>query len=117
MIIVTCGNPLTQVPDSMIVQKAFSSVETLVVIDQFMTDTAKLADYVLPTTTVFEEEDIYYSSMYHHYVNYGPKLVSAPGEARSDLWIWTQLADRLGFGEDFNFSREEWLKMTLNSIS
>jgi anaerobic selenocysteine-containing dehydrogenase len=117
MIIVTCGNPVTQVPDSMIVQQAFSSVETLVVIDQFMTDTARLADYVLPTTTVFEEEDIYYSSMYHHYVNYGPKLVSAPGEAKPDLWIWTQLAERLGFGEDFNFSREEWLNMTLESLS
>lgn len=117
MIVVTCGNPLTQVPDSTMVEKAFSSVETLVVIDQFMTDTAKLADYVLSTTTAFEEEDVYYSSMYHHYVNYGPKLVSkVPGEAKSDLWIWTQLATRLGFGADFAFSREEWLNMTLKPL-
>ncbi|MEO2075769.1 MAG: molybdopterin-dependent oxidoreductase [Bacillus sp. (in: firmicutes)] len=116
MIVVTCGNPITQVPDTTIVEAAFSSVETLVVIEQFMTDTAKLADYVLPTTTAFEEEDIYYSSMYHHYVNYGPKLVPSPGETRSDLWIWTELARRLGFGEDFDFSREEWLKMTFQSL-
>ncbi|MDQ1143402.1 anaerobic selenocysteine-containing dehydrogenase [Bacillus sp. SORGH_AS 510] len=116
MIVVTCGNPITQVPDTTIVEKAFSSVETLVVIEQFMTDTAMLADYVLPTTTAFEEEDIYYSSMYHHYVNYGPKLVSSAGEAKSDLWIWTELAKRLGFGEDFDFSREEWLKMTFQSL-
>lgn len=117
MIMVTCGNPLTQVPDTNTVVKAFSSVPTLVVIDQFMTDTAMLADYVLPTTTAFEEEDLYYSSMYHHYVNYGPKLVSAPGEAQSDLWIWTQLANRLGFGEDFDFLREDWLQMTLQSLN
>lgn len=117
MIVVTCGNPLTQVPDSSIVEKAFSSVSKLVVIEQFMTDTAVLADYILPTTTSFEEEDVYYSSMYHHYVNYGPKLVSAPGEAKSDLWIWTQLAERLGFGEDFQFSRDEWLEMALQSLS
>jgi anaerobic selenocysteine-containing dehydrogenase len=116
MIIVTCGNPLTQVPDTNIVKKAFTSVSTLVVIEQFMTDTAKLADYVLPTTTAFEEEDFYYSSMYHHYVNYGPKLVPSPGEAKSDLWIWTQLAERLGFGEDFHFSREQWFKMALESL-
>lgn len=116
MIVVTCGNPITQVPDTTIVEKAFSSVETLVVIEQFMTDTAKLADYVLPTTTAFEEEDIYYSSMYHHYVNYGPKLVPSPGEAKSDLWIWTELAKRLGFGKDFDFSREQWLKMTFQSL-
>jgi anaerobic selenocysteine-containing dehydrogenase len=117
MIIVTCGNPLTQVPDSSIVEKAFSSVSTLVVMEQFMTDTAQLADYVLPTTTSFEEEDIYYSSMYHHYVNYGPKLVSAPGEAKSDLWIWAQLAQRLGFGDDFKFSRDQLLQLSLQSLA
>ena len=112
MVVVTCGNPLTQVPDSSIVEQAFSSVPTVVVLEQYMTDTALVADYVLPITTSFEEEDFYYSSMYHHYVNYGPKLVEAPGEAKSDLWIWTQLAARLGFGEDFAFTRDEWLRMT-----
>jgi anaerobic selenocysteine-containing dehydrogenase len=117
LIVVTCGNPLTQVPDTNIVKKAFTSVSTLVVMEQFMTDTALLADYVLPTTNVFEEEDFYYSSMYHHYVNYGPKLVSAPGEAKPDLWIWTELAERLGFGEDFHFTREQYLKMALKSLA
>jgi anaerobic selenocysteine-containing dehydrogenase len=116
MIIVTCGNPLTQVPNTNLVKKAFQSVETVVVFEQFMTDTAELADYVLPTTTVFEEEDIYYSSMYHAYVNYGPAIVEPPGEAKSDLWIWTELAKRLGFGDDFAYSREEFLKMGLSSL-
>lgn len=117
MIIVTCGNPLTQVPDSTNVKRAFSSVPTLVVIDHYMTDTAQLAEYVLPAATSFEEEDIYYSSMYHHYVNYGPKLVEPPGAAKSDLWIWTQLADRLGFGDQFDFSREEWLEMGFGPLA
>ncbi|WP_019157214.1 MULTISPECIES: molybdopterin-dependent oxidoreductase [Bacilli] len=116
MIFVTCGNPLTQVPDTNVVKKAFSSVETVVVIDQFMTDTAELADYVLPTTTAFEEEDIYYSSMYHAYVNYGPKLVNAPEEVQSDLWIWTELAKRLGFGEEFAYTREQWIEIGLGVL-
>jgi anaerobic selenocysteine-containing dehydrogenase len=116
MIIVTCGNPLTQVPNTNLVKRAFQSVETVVVFEQFMTDTAELADYVLPTTTVFEEEDIYYSSMYHAYVNYGPAIVEPPGEAKSDLWIWTELAKRLGLGGDFAYSREEFLKMGLSSL-
>ncbi|MCA1032293.1 molybdopterin-dependent oxidoreductase [Bacillus timonensis] len=117
MIFVTCGNPLTQVPNTKMVHKAFSSVETLVVVDQFMTDTAELADYVLPTTTVFEEEDLYYSSMYHHYVNYGKKLVEPPGQAKSDLWIWTELSKKLGFGEDFDFSREEFINLGLQNVN
>ncbi|WP_299089824.1 molybdopterin-dependent oxidoreductase [uncultured Metabacillus sp.] len=117
MIFVTCGNPLAQVPNSTKVKQAFESVETLVVVDHFLTDTAELADYVLPTTTVFEEEDIYYSSMYHHFVNYGEKLVEPPGEAKSDLWIWTQLAERLGFGEAFHMSRTEFLEIGLFDLN
>ncbi|MBT2684861.1 molybdopterin-dependent oxidoreductase [Bacillus sp. ISL-37] len=114
--IVTCGNPLTQVPDTNKVREAFESLETLVVIDQFMTDTAELADYILPAATAFEVEDVYYSSMYHHYVNHGPKLVEPPGEAKPDVWIWAELAKRLGFGEEFDFTREEFLEMGLVSL-
>ncbi|WP_102264741.1 molybdopterin-dependent oxidoreductase [Mesobacillus jeotgali] len=115
--IVTCGNPLTQVPDTNRVREAFESFETLVVIDQYMTDTAELADYVLPAATAFEVEDVYYSSMYHHYVNHGPKLVEPPGEAKPDAWIWTELANRLGFGKEFDFTREEFMEKGLVSLS
>ncbi|WP_409272858.1 molybdopterin-dependent oxidoreductase [Neobacillus sp. SCS-31] len=117
MAIVTCGNPATQVPDSNIVEEAFSKVETVVVIDQFMTDTAMLADYVLPTTAVFEEEDLYYASMFHHYVNYAPKLMDPPGEAKPDLWIWTELANRLGFGDDFAYTPGQWLEKFLEPLN
>ena len=117
MAIVTCGNPLTQLPDTNKARKAFSSLETLVVIDQYMTDTAEIADYVLPVTAAFETEDIYYSSMYHHYVNHGPKLVEPPGEAKTDEWVWTELANRLGFGEEFAYTREDYLRMGLSSLA
>jgi anaerobic selenocysteine-containing dehydrogenase len=116
MIFVSRGNPLTQLPDTNRVKKAFNSVDTVVVIDQFLTDTAEMADYVLPCATVFEEEDIYYSSMYHHYANYSPRLVEPQGEAKSDLWIWTELANRLGFGGDFNYTNDEFFKMGLKKL-
>ncbi|MCY8908824.1 molybdopterin-dependent oxidoreductase [Bacillus atrophaeus] len=116
MIIVTCGNPLTQVPNTNKVKEAFEKVPMTVAIDSILTDTAKLCDYVLPTATVFEEEDIYYSSMYHHFVQYGKKLVEPQGEAKSDSWIWGELAERLGFGELFEYSTEEFLQMGLSSL-
>ncbi|QPK88925.1 molybdopterin-dependent oxidoreductase [Bacillus velezensis] len=116
MIIVTCGNPLTQVPNTKKVKEAFEKTPVTVAIDSVMTDTAKLCDYVLPTAVVFEEEDIYYSSMYHHYVQYGKKLAEPQGEAKSDRWIWTELAKRLGFGELFDYSAEDFLKMGLSSL-
>jgi anaerobic selenocysteine-containing dehydrogenase len=116
MLFVTRSNPLAQVPHTSKIKKAFESIETKIVIDQFLTDTAELADYVLPCTTVFEEEDIYYASMYHHFINYGAKLVSPRGEAKPDLEIWRELANRLGFGVDFNYSKEEFLKMGLGKL-
>ncbi|WP_456277204.1 molybdopterin-dependent oxidoreductase [Bacillus sp. AK128] len=116
MIVVTCGNPLTQVPDTNKVKEAFEAVETVVVLEQYLTDTALLANYVLPISTSFEVEDLYYASMYHGYVNHSEALVKAPGEAKSDLWVWSKLADRLGFGEEFNYTREQFIEMGLADL-
>ena len=116
VIIVSRGNPLTQIPNTNLAEEAFQKAGTVIVLDQYMTDTAEAADYVLPTTTVFEEEDIYYASMYHSYANYGAKLAEPPGEAKSDLWIWTELSERLGFGEYFNYSIDQWLEMGTSSL-
>jgi anaerobic selenocysteine-containing dehydrogenase len=116
VLFITRSNPLTQVPDTNRVREAFESVPAVVVVDQYMTDSAELADYVLPCTTVFEEEDIYYASMYHHYVNYGKRLVPPKGEAKSDREIWTMLAQRLGFGKDFDYTTDQFLEMGLESL-
>jgi anaerobic selenocysteine-containing dehydrogenase len=116
MLFVTRGNPLVQVPDASKTHHAFSQIETKVVIDQFMTDTAKIADYVLPCTTVFEEEDIYYASMFHSYITYGKKLVEPYGEAKPDRLIWTELAQRLGFGADFDYTADEFMEMGLSLL-
>ncbi|GAA0378116.1 molybdopterin-dependent oxidoreductase [Bacillus horti] len=117
MLFVTRGNPLVQVPDASKTYQAFSQIETKVVIDQFMTDTAKVADYVLPCTTVFEEEDIYYASMFHSFVTYGKQVVEPYGEAKSDREIWTLLAERLGFGDEFAYTVEEFLEMGIPSLA
>lgn len=116
MLFVTRGNPLVQVPNASKTAQSFSQIETKVVIDQFMTDTAQIADYVLPCTTVFEEEDIYYGSMFHSYITYGKALVKPYGEAKPDRVIWTELAQRLGFGSDFNYSVQEFMEMGLSLI-
>ncbi|SDZ65196.1 Anaerobic selenocysteine-containing dehydrogenase [Evansella caseinilytica] len=116
VIIVSRGNPMTQLPNTNVTAAAFEKTDTVVVLDQFMTDTAEAANYFLPVTTVFEEEDIYYASMYHSYANYGSKIVEPAGEAKPELWIWTQLAKRLGFGEYFAFTVNEWLEMGTESL-
>ncbi|ALA70367.1 hypothetical protein GT50_09205 [Geobacillus stearothermophilus 10] len=55
MVIVTCGNPLAQVPNTNLMKKAFASVETVVVFEQFMTDTAAMLDGAYPGTINIDE--------------------------------------------------------------
>lgn len=61
---ITKSNPLVQVPNINATIKAFEKVDFKVVIDMFMTDTAKAADLVLPATSILEEDDFIYSSMF-----------------------------------------------------
>jgi len=116
MLFVTRSNPVNQVPNTKQTIEAFKQIETKVVIEMFMTETALLADYVLPTTSVFEEEDIYYGSWFQSYITYGPKIIRAIGEAKSDREIFTELANRLGFGSYFNYSVTEWLELGLSNL-
>ncbi len=58
MIWVERGNPVTQNPDTNTILKAFRKLDFRVVVDQFMTDTAREADIVLPAKNMFEQSDI-----------------------------------------------------------
>jgi anaerobic selenocysteine-containing dehydrogenase len=71
----------------------------VVVHEQFMTDTAKLADIVLPATMFLEHND-YYTRSGHTRVLFGPKLIEAPGEAKPNFWVINELLTRLGTTED-----------------
>ena len=55
--IVESGNPAHSMPDSQAMREALRSLDTLVVIDVAMTETARLAHYVLPTPTQFEKAE------------------------------------------------------------
>lgn len=96
--VVARSNPACQAPDSARVREALGRVPFKVVIDHFLTDTAELADLVLPATNSFEEEDVYVSSWTTH-LGYGPALVAPPGECRAEQDIYRELAERLGLAE------------------
>jgi len=109
MLFVNSGNPVNQSPNSNLVAKAFTGIEFLVVVDQVLTDTTDYAHVFLPTTTFLEEEDMLVS--WGHNIIGGVNQVIEPlGEARSDLWIFQQLAERLGIGAEMNGTPREWLK-------
>lgn len=116
-VFVTRANPATQMPNAALFQKAIEGLEFRVVIDQFLTDTARMADVFLPCTTVLEEEDIIYTS-WHHYASYAEPVLPPRGQARSEVWIFTELAKRLGIIERFGEkTAEEWLREAIAPLA
>lgn len=89
-------NPVNVSPDQNLTRAGFAREDLFTVVhEQFMTDTARMADIVLPATMFLEHND-YYTRGGHTRVLYGPALVAAPGEARSNFWVINQLLTRFG---------------------
>ena len=98
--------------------KDTSKVEFIVCSDIFMTSSAKFADILLPGTTMFETENITAStSRFDHFFKINPIMIP-PGECRFDYdWI-CDLADLLGYGEQFheNKTSHQWLEESVNFL-
>jgi anaerobic selenocysteine-containing dehydrogenase len=89
-------NPVSVAPDQEVVKRGFNREDLFVCVhEQFMTDTAKMADVVLPAT-MFVEHDDFYTAGGSQYLLLGPKLIDPPGECRSNHEVICGLAKRLG---------------------
>jgi anaerobic selenocysteine-containing dehydrogenase len=89
-------NPAVVAPDSSKVRRGLLRDDLFTVVhEQFMTDTALLADLVLPATMFMEHDDLYVAGGHSH-IQMGPKLVGPPGECRSNHAVLQGLASRLG---------------------
>lgn len=104
---VTAGNPVAMLPDAHTTIEALASREFVVVVDAFMTDTARLAHLILPTTTLLEADDLL-GAYGHHYLGTARPVVPPPPDVKSDLEIVQALAERLGFGEALAGSARAW---------
>lgn len=89
------GNPVTQNPNTAEVLRAMRGLDFRVVVEQFLTDTAREADLVLPAKTLFEQSDVI-GAYWHPYVQLKQKILEPPGEVRPESEIYWHLAERLG---------------------
>jgi len=88
-------NPLVSDPDLNHAKKGFKNLDFLVVQDIFMTETAKMADVVLPSSC-FAEKDGTFSNTERR-VQRIRKAVEPPGQAKSDWEITCEIASRMGY--------------------
>lgn len=109
------ANPVAMLPDSETVAAALRTREFTVVVDPFMTDTAKCADLVLPTTTFLEEDDLV-GSYGHHYLAEVNSVVDPPDGVLSDHDIFRELSRRLGIADNFDVDAGEWKKRLLRKL-
>ncbi len=89
------GNPLAQQPETGRVREAFAGLEFTVVVEQFMTDTARAADLILPAKSMFEQTDVI-GAYWHPYLQLRRKALEPEGEVRPETEIYRALATRLG---------------------
>ena len=104
---VTAGNPVAMLPDSATVARAIETREFSVVVDSFLTDTARRATLVLPTTTLLEADDLL-GAYGHHFVGVARPVVPPPAGVKSDLAIVQALAARVGLAEALAGDARSW---------
>jgi formate dehydrogenase major subunit len=92
-------NPAMSDPDLNHARHALGSLEHLVVQDIFMTETAWLADVVLPATAWPEKTGTVTNT--DRMVQLGKQAIDPPGQAKPDLWIIQQIASRMGLSWDY----------------
>ena len=109
-------NPMMIAPELERVHRGFARDDLFVCVhEQFMTETAAVADIVLPATMFLEHDDVYQSGGHQHII-LGPKIVEPPGECRSNHEVVCGLAKRLGVEHPgFGMTPRELIDHTLRA--
>lgn len=111
------GNPMVHHQDTNTLVKAFRKPRTFVVNEIYWTPTARMADIVLPATTIYERNDIAMSGDYSN-LNLVPmkQAVAKQGESRDDYQIFCDLAKEFGILDNYSEGKSEmeWLEEFYN---
>ncbi|MEE8470071.1 MAG: molybdopterin-dependent oxidoreductase [Dehalococcoidia bacterium] len=110
-------NFMNQNPDNnKILKELVPSLEFIVVADMFMTESARHADVVLPTCSFYEHLDLVPPlDLLSPYMHLQPKLIEPLYESKSDRDIVNEIGLRMGFGDEFVLSAEQYVERVLSS--
>ncbi|SHI03345.1 molybdopterin-containing oxidoreductase family protein [Ferrimonas marina] len=106
--IVYSSNPMAIAPNTQLIEKGLQREDLFLVgLDLFMTDTMEYMDYILPTTSFIEQEDMV-DSYHAYYTQHSHKQIEPLYQTRTDLQIFQGLAKAMGFSEpEFSISQED----------
>ncbi|MBI1281871.1 MAG: molybdopterin-dependent oxidoreductase [Anaerolineaceae bacterium] len=98
-------NPVMSLPDRTKTLQAFEKMDFIVTVDILMNDTAWFSDVVLPEASYLERYDPLNPVGSRIFLR--QPVIDPQGEAKSALWIYKQLGERLGLGDYFQYKDEE----------
>ena len=98
-------NPVMSLPDRTKTLKAFEKMDFIATVDIILNDTAWFSDVVLPEASYLERYDPLLTLKGKAYIR--QPVIEPQGEAKSALWIYKQLGERLGLGDYFQYADEE----------
>jgi len=109
------SNPGAVAPNQNAVRRGLARADLFSVVhDLFFTDTTDYADYILPATTFLEHTDVQ-GAYGHYFVQMSKQAIEPPGEARPNVWLFGQLAQRMGFEEPcFLDTPEQMIRQALS---
>jgi anaerobic selenocysteine-containing dehydrogenase len=111
-LIVYGSNPMATMPNQGLIARGLVRDDLFTVVhEQFLTDTARYADYVLPATTQLEHADLMWS-WGHAYLSLNTPAIAPLGEAVPTTELFRRLASRLGLTEPYLFASDEALIRT-----
>ena len=110
------SNPAAVCPEQNLIRRGLQREDLFTVVhEQFFTDTTDFADVVLPATTFFEHKDLL-SSYGHYYLQVSHQAIEPPGECKSNVEFFRELALRMGFEDEcFRESVDQMIDLALSS--
>jgi len=106
-LIVQGANTIVTMANTKRVQQALEKLDFVVVVDLFMTQTAKYADIILPAVTSFEKTQLNFSSMIGNRIMLQNKLIECIGNSWPDWKIIFELAKKMGYRDEFPWNTVE----------
>lgn len=113
MAYIVATNAINRSSNTLVNVRALEQLEYVVVQDQFFTPTARYADVVFPICVELERSDLVAGQSIH----YNRQALSPAGESRTDYWVFSRLAELLGFGDQYTGGKteSEWIEHFLQT--
>jgi formate dehydrogenase major subunit len=106
-------NPMVSDPNLHHVEQSLNNLDFLVVQDIFLTETAQLADVVLPAACSYEKDGTYTNT--ERRVQKVNRAINPPGESKDDWWIVAEISRRMGY--EMNYSSAEDIAREISEVT